>query len=187
MDTNDPTSANGTGKPMKTVPGEEPPCLTTESFKTSPFGTSTRFGGGKPALWAICVTVGMLIGICCGIAIFVVASKSSKNALTVAISEAFPIAFVGIIACWFVIVDKRTIKGKNSHDEENVENAWVRQSTSWGYCVLPLTNTALFIASWFCTGPISVELVQMVLVGCLFLGPMACLVGYGFHYWKGTR
>jgi hypothetical protein len=41
----------------------------------------------------------ILIGIRCGVGIFLFASKSSENALTAAIPEAFPIVFVDIITC----------------------------------------------------------------------------------------
>jgi hypothetical protein len=178
IDTKDPTSAEETRKNPRKPFLTKTACLTTESFKTSPFDTSTDSTAAnghswrhvrplhpdRNSLW--CWDFSLR---------FQVVGKCPDGSHP----RSLPHCFRRHHHLPFVIVDKRTVKGKDTVKKDRERIVANRQAEGIVHFCWPiLAFLSLHVVRY---NPISDEKPRMTLVGCLCLGPIACFFGYCFH------
>lgn len=155
--------------------------------ETSTFGTRTVFGGGKVALWGISIGMGCVIGIAVAAAIELLVGGSAHDRTELAIAEGICSFLISACLTWVILVDKRTLKGYDQHQEESVENSWIQRSAVYGFDGILLANAVLSVALTFHDKPIGSTAAQYCLGGCILIGMLSWGIGYLILYIKGTR
>ncbi|WEV65078.1 hypothetical protein [Bifidobacterium sp. ESL0764] len=171
----------------KIAPEKPTTNLRSSHNETSSFGTKTIFGGGKVALWSMSIGMGCVIGIAVATAIELLASGSVHDRTELAIAEGICSFLVAAGLTWIILVDKRTLKGYDQHQEESVENSWIQRSAVYGFDGILLANAVLSVVLTFRDKPIGSTVAQYCLGGCVLIGILSWGIGYLVLYIKGTR